>query len=84
LDGEEPAVLNGFTGNQRVFLGWAQVWRRIARDEYLRNQVLTDPHSWAKYRVIGVMNNLPEFYEAFDVKEGDGHYLPEDERVKIW
>ncbi len=84
LNGEEPAVLNGFTGNQRVFLGWAQVWRMIARDEYLRNQVLTDPHSYGKYRVIGVMNNLPEFYAAFDVKEGDGHYLPEDERVKIW
>ena len=84
LNGEEPAVLNGFTGNQRVFLGWAQVWRMIARDEYLRNQVLTDPHSYGKYRVIGVMNNLPEFYAAFDVKEGDGHYLPEDERVNIW
>ena len=84
LNGEEPAVLNGFTGNQRVFLGWAQVWRMIARDEYLRNQVLTDPHSYGKYRVIGVMNNMPEFYAAFDVKEGDGHYLPESERVKIW
>ena len=84
LDGKEPEVLNGFTGNQRVFLGWAQVWRMIARDEYLRNQVLTDPHSYGKYRVIGVMNNLSEFYTAFDVKEGDGHYLPENERVKIW
>ena len=84
LDGKEPPVLNGFTGNQRVFIGWAQVWRMIARDEYLRNQVLTDPHSYGKYRVIGVMNNLSEFYEAFNVKEDDGHYLPEDERVKIW
>ena len=84
LDGEEASVLNGFTGDQRVFLGWSQVWRSLARDEYLRNQVLTDPHSFAKYRVIGVMNNLPEFYSAFEVKEGDGHYLPEHERVKIW
>ena len=84
LNGEEPTVLNGFTGNQRVFLGWAQVWRMIARDEYRRNQVLTDPHSYGRFRVIGVMNNLPEFYAAFDVKEGDGHYLPEEERVKIW
>ncbi|MFC1536132.1 M13 family metallopeptidase [Candidatus Neomarinimicrobiota bacterium] len=84
LHGEEPPVLNGFTGNQRVFLGWAQVWRMIARDEYLRNQILTDPHSYPKYRVIGVMNNMPEFYAAFDVKEGDGHYLQEEERVKIW
>jgi endothelin-converting enzyme len=84
LNGEEPAVLNGFTGNQRVFIGWAQVWRRLYRDEALRNQILTDPHTPAKYRVIGVMNNLPEFYAAFDVKEGDGHYLKEEERVKIW
>ncbi|MBU0528921.1 M13 family metallopeptidase [bacterium] len=84
LNGEEPPILNGFTGNQRVFIGWAQVWRMIARDEYLRNQVLTDPHSYGKYRVIGVMNNMPEFYAAFDVKEGDGHYLPKEERVKIW
>ncbi|NHZ85138.1 MAG: peptidase M13 [Planctomycetia bacterium] len=84
LNGEEPPVLNGFTGSQRVFLGWAQIWRMIARDEYLRNQVLTNPHSPGEYRVIGVMNNMPEFYKAFDVKEGDGHYLPESERVKIW
>lgn len=84
LDGKESETINGFTGEQRVFIGWSQVWRALARDEYLRNQVLTDPHSWAKYRVIGVMNNLPEFYEAFDVKEGDRHYLPEEERVHIW
>jgi len=84
LDGKEGEVLNGFTGDQRVLLGWAQVWRSLARDEYLRNQVLTDPHSWAKFRVIGVMNNMPEFYTAFDVNEGDGHFLPEEERVKIW
>ena len=84
LNGNEPPILNGFTGNQRVFIGWAQVWRFKARNEYLRNQVLTDPHSYPKYRVIGVMNNMPEFYAAFDVKDGDGHYLPENERVKIW
>jgi putative endopeptidase len=84
LNGKEAPVLNGFTGNQRVFIGWAQAWRFKGRDEYLRNQVLTDPHSYPKYRVIGVMNNMPEFYAAFDVNEGDGHYLPENERVKIW
>lgn len=84
LDGKESSILNGFTGEQRVFIGWTQGWRAKARDEFLRNQVLTDPHSWAKYRVIGVMNNMPEFYAAFDVNEGDGHYLPEDRRVKIW
>jgi predicted metalloendopeptidase len=84
LNGEKPPVLNGFTGNQRVFIGWAQVWRSLSRDEALRNQILTDPHSPAKYRVVGVVSKMPEFYEAFDVKEGDGHYLPEDKRVIIW
>ena len=84
LNGEEPAVLNGLTGNQRVFIGWAQVWRSLSRDEAIRNQILTDPHSPAKYRVIGVVSKMPEFYEAFDVKEGDRHYLPEEERIIIW
>ena len=84
LNGEESTVLNGFTGEQRVFFGWAQVWRSLFREEALRERILTDPHSPGKYRVNGVMNNMPEFYETFDVKEGDGHYLPEDERVKIW
>ncbi len=84
LNGAESSVLNGFTGEQRVFIGWAQVWKSLFRDEALRERILTDPHSPGKYRVIGVMNNMPEFYAAFDVKEGDGHYLPENERVKIW
>jgi len=84
LNGEKPAVLNGFTGNQRVFIGWAQIWKALHRDEELRNRILTDSHSPTKFRVIGVMNNMPEFYAAFDVQEGDGHYLPEEERVKIW
>lgn len=84
LGDQKSEILNGFTGEQRVFIGWAQAWRGKARDEYLRNQVINDPHSWKKYRVIGVMNNLPEFYAAFDVQEGDGHYLPDEERVKIW
>ncbi len=84
LDGKESKVLNGFTGEQRVFIGWAQNWRSIYRDDALRNQIVRGPHSPAKYRVLGVMNNMPEFYEAFDVKEGDGHYLPEEKRAKIW
>lgn len=84
LNGEEPLVLNGFTGEQRVFIGWAQNWRAMYRDDALRNQIVRGPHSPAKYRVLGVMNNMPEFYEAFDVKEGDGHYLPDEKRAKIW
>ena len=84
LDSTEAPVLNGFTGNQRVFIGWAQVWRTLFRDEALRNRIMTDPHSPGKYRVLGIVSNMPEFYEAFDVKEGDALYIPEDERVKIW
>lgn len=84
LNGEESSVLNGFTGEQRVFIGWAQVWRSLFRDEALREQILTDPHTPGEFRVLGVMKNIPEFYEAFNVQEGDGMYLPENERVKIW
>jgi len=84
LNGKESEVIDGFTGEQRVFLGWAQVWRSLFKDGALRERILTDPHSPGQFRVVGVMNNMPEFYEAFDVKEGDGHYLPEEERVHIW
>ncbi|QTH63500.1 M13 family metallopeptidase [Psychrosphaera ytuae] len=84
LDGKPSPVLDGFTGEQRVFLGWAQVWRRLYRDDELRNRLVTDPHSPSRYRVNGVIQNMPEFYQAFGVKQGDGHYLPEEERVKIW
>jgi len=84
LDGEEPPVLDGYTGWQRVFLGYGQVWRRKTREEALRTQVATDPHSPATFRVNGVVRNVPEFYEAFDVTEADELYLPPEERVKIW
>ncbi|MCJ7800949.1 MAG: hypothetical protein MUP82_01170 [Candidatus Marinimicrobia bacterium] len=84
LDGKESEVLNGFTGEQRVFMGWTQLWRTLYKDGALREQVLTDPHSPGQFRVIGVMNNMPEFYEAFGVIEGDGHFLLESERVQIW
>ena len=84
LDGEEPPVIDGFTGVQRVFLGYGQVWRSKSRDEALRQQIMTDPHSPAKYRANGAVRNVPEFYEAFNVAEGDAMYLPPEERVKIW
>jgi putative endopeptidase len=84
LDGEEAPVLDGFTGPQRVFLGYAQAWRRKARDESLRVQINTDPHSPAQYRVNGVVRNVPEFYEVFDISESDALYLAPEERVKIW
>jgi putative endopeptidase len=84
LNGEEPPVIDGFTGVQRVFLGYGQVWRNKSRDEALRQQIMTDPHSPSKYRANGAVRNVPEFYEAFDVVEGDALYLPPEKRVKIW
>lgn len=84
LEGEEPPVIDGYTGEQRALLGWAQVWRREYRDEELRRRIATDPHSPAEYRVNGIVRNVPEFYEAFNVQEGDALYLPPEERVKIW
>ncbi len=84
LNGKPSPVLDGYTGEQRVFLGWAQIWRRLYRDQELSNRLVTDPHSPSEYRVNGVLQNMPEFYEAFDVKPGDKLYLPEEKRVKIW
>ena len=82
--GREPAAIGGFTGDQRFFLGWAQVWRSKFRDEALRERLTTDTHSPGEYRTNGVLVNLPEFYAAWGVKEGDKMYLPADKRVKIW
>ncbi|MEN3159927.1 M13 family metallopeptidase [Alkalimonas sp. NCh-2] len=84
LGGEEAPVLDGFTGLQRFFIGWAQIWRSNYREEALRRQLSTGPHSPPYYRVIGVLPNIPEFYQAFDVQPTDTMYLPEEERVKIW
>ncbi|HSG52897.1 MAG TPA: M13 family metallopeptidase, partial [Rheinheimera sp.] len=84
LDGKESPVLDGFTGEQRFFISWAQVWRTKFREEALRRQLSTGPHSPAHYRVIGVLPNIPQFYTAFDIKEGDAMYLPPELRVKIW
>jgi putative endopeptidase len=84
LNGEEPPVIDGFTGIQRVFLGFGQVWRGQYRDETLRLQIGTDPHSPSMYRANGPVRNVPEWYEAFGIKETDALYLPPAERVKIW
>jgi len=75
-------VLDGFTPEQRIFLGWAQVWQNHATDEYLRNQVTTDPHSPAHFRVIGPMSNLVEYSEAWGCKEGDP--MVRADRIVIW
>ena len=84
LNGEEAPVIDGFTGEQRVFLGYAQVWRNKYRDDALRNLIQTNPHSPSMYRSNGAVRNVPQWYEAFDVQEGDALYLPPEERVKIW
>lgn len=84
LQGKEAPVLDGFTGMQRVFLGWGKVWKEKIREEALRNQILADPHSPAKFRANGTVRNIPEFYEAFNVKPNNKLYLAPDKRVKIW
>ncbi|MCM2681321.1 M13 family metallopeptidase [Echinimonas agarilytica] len=84
LNGGEGEVIDGLTSDQRFFMGWSQVWRRNYRDEELRRRLVTDPHSPSHYRVIGIVPNIPAFYESFDVKEGDEMYIAPENRVKIW
>lgn len=84
LGDEEAPVIDGFSGDQRFFLGWAQVWRSKARDEEAKRLLIVDPHSPAKFRANGAAVNIDSFYAAFDVKEGDGMYLPPEDRVRIW
>lgn len=84
LEGNDAPVIDGLTGEQRFFHGYAQVWASLYRDKALIQQIKTDPHSPGMYRVNGVVSNMPEFYEAFEVKEGDPMYRSEDIRVKIW
>lgn len=84
LNGKEAPVMDGFTGMQRVFLGWGQVWAEKIREEALRSQIAGDPHSPALFRVNGTVRNIPEFYEAFNIKPNDSLYLAPEKRVKIW
>lgn len=79
-----PENLDGFTPEQRFFISWSTIWRIKYKDETLRTQVNTDPHSPGMYRANGPISNLPEFYEAFNVKEGDKMYRNDSVRVKIW
>jgi putative endopeptidase len=84
LKGQSAPVLDGLTGDQRVFLGWAQAWRGKVRDDAVRRQVVSDPHSPRQYRVNGVVRNLDAWYDAFGVKQGDKLYVPAAQRVRIW
>jgi endothelin-converting enzyme/putative endopeptidase len=82
--GGNPPVLDGFTGNQRFFLGYAQVWRNLMTDNLLRMVVLTDPHSPGEFRVNGIVRNFNPWYDAFGVNKESKLYLPEEERISIW
>ena len=84
LGGKEAPVIDGFTGEQRFFLAWAQVWRAVSREDTLRQRLVTDPHSPEQFRVNGVLRNMDAWYDAFGVKPGDALYLPPEERVRIW
>ncbi|WP_020568952.1 M13 family metallopeptidase [Neolewinella persica] len=79
-----PENIDGFTAEQRFFMSWATVWRTLTRDDALRNQVKTDPHSPGRSRATQPLVNIDEFYEAFDIKEGDGMWLAPEKRVRIW
>ncbi|HKE43740.1 MAG TPA: M13-type metalloendopeptidase [Steroidobacteraceae bacterium] len=82
--GKTPPVIDGFTADQRFFLGWSQVWRRKYRDEDLRQRLVTDPHSPSEFRCNGIVTNMPAFYAAFGVKQGDKLYRAPEDRVQIW
>lgn len=84
LEGKPKTTIDGYTPEQRFFIGFGQVWRGHARPEFLRQQVVTDPHSPAKFRVLGPLSNMPQFYNAFGVKKGDGMWRDENNRAKIW
>jgi putative endopeptidase len=84
LGGKEDKVIDGLTGDQRFFLAWAQVWRETIRPERLRQQMMTDPHSPAEFRVNGQVRNSDAWYKAFNVQPGDKLYLPPAQRVHIW
>ena len=84
LRGQPAPVIDGFSGEQRFFMGWSQVWRRKYREEDLRSRLMTDPHSPSEYRCNGIVTNMNEFYRAFDVKPGDKLYREPEARVEIW
>jgi putative endopeptidase len=84
LHGKPAPVVDGLTGDQRVFLGWAQVWRGKTRDDAMRQQLVSDPHSPERARVDVPMRNIDAFYEAFGLKPGDKMYVAPEDRVRIW
>ncbi|MFZ7094929.1 M13 family metallopeptidase [Luteimonas dalianensis] len=84
LDGEEAPVIDGFTGEQRFFMGWAQVWRILWRDDALRQQLVNGTHSPGHIRAFAPLRNIDAWYEAFGVTESDPLWIAPEERVRIW
>jgi putative endopeptidase len=84
LKGKPAPVIDGLTGDQRVFLGWAQVWRGKYRDDFMKQILVSDPHAPPVARVDLPVRNIDAFYEAFGVKPGDPMYVPPEQRVRIW
>ena len=84
LKGRKAPVLGGLTGDQRVFLGWAQVWAGKATPEEIKRLTISDPHSFRKYRVNGIVRNLDAWYAAFGVRPGEKLYVAPARRARIW
>jgi putative endopeptidase len=84
LHGQPAPLIDGLTGDQRFFLGFAQIWRGKSRDDALRQQMVSDPHSPEKARIDGVVVNVDPWYAAFGVKPGDKLYVAPADRVRIW
>ena len=84
LNGKQPPEIDGYSGAQRFFMGWAQSWRGKYRPEEVKRRIATDPHSPDEFRCNQIVANLTEFYDAFAVKQSDKHFMPEGKRVRIW
>jgi putative endopeptidase len=84
MTGKEAPVIDGFTGEQRLFMGWAQVWRTLWRDEALRQQIVNGPHSPGQIRAFAPLRNIDAWYNAFNVQPGDKNYVKPEDRVRIW
>jgi putative endopeptidase len=84
LQGKPAPVLDGYSGDQRVFLGWAQAWRGKVSDDYVRKQVVSDPHAPRQFRVMGPTRNIDAWYDAFKVQASEKMFVAPADRVRIW
>ena len=84
LGGKEAPVIDGFTGDQRFFLSWAQIWASLYKDAALSSQIKNGPHSPGEFRANGIVRNIDQWYDAFGITEDDPMYIPPEKRVKIW